>query len=166
MTGLKINKEGLNYKIPGLMKVIARFFILIPLVAGLIVGSCGRGEKGENRAKGVENDTTGSAIITFTALEHDFGKVEEGEKVGCIFTYSNTGDADLVITSATASCGCTEPKYDKKPLPPGGSGTIEVIFDTSGREGIQTKTVVVQSNAENKLIILRIISDVVREVKK
>jgi len=83
--------------------------------------------------------------------------------VGCIFTYTNTGDADLVISSASASCGCTVPKFDKKPVPPGRSGTIEVIFDTSGREGVQTKTVVVQSNAENNLVILRIIADVTKK---
>jgi hypothetical protein len=52
------------------------------------------------------------------------------------------------------------PKFSKKPVPPGEGGTIEVIFDTSGREGIQTKTVVVQSNAENNLVILRIMADV------
>jgi len=101
-------------------------------------------------------------VITFTNPEHDFGKVQAGEKVGCIFTYTNTGDADMVITSASASCGCTVPKYDKRPVPPGGSGTIEVVFDTSGREGIQTKTVVVQSNAENNIVILRIIADVTK----
>jgi hypothetical protein len=88
--------------------------------------------------------------------------VKAGEKVGCIFSYTNTGDADLVIASASASCGCTVPKYDKKPVPPGGSGTIEVVFDTSGREGVQAKTVVVQSNAENNIVILRIIADVTK----
>jgi hypothetical protein len=108
-------------------------------------------------------DTTGTAVITFKSLEHNFGQVKEGEKVGCIFTYTNTGDADLVLTAATASCGCTVPKYSKKPVPPGGTGTIEAIFDTSGREGIQTKTVVVQSNAENNMIILRIIAEVMTE---
>lgn len=102
-------------------------------------------------------------MLTFNKPEHDFGKVKAGEKVGCIFTYTNTGDADLVITSASASCGCTVPRFDKKPVPPGGAGTIEVIFDTSGREGIQTKTVVVQSNAENNLVILRIIADVTKK---
>lgn len=110
--------------------------------------------------KNMPSDTTGTAVLTFQKPDHDFGKVGAGEKVGCIFSYTNTGDADLVITSASASCGCTVPKYDRKPVPPGGTGTIEVVFDTSGREGLQTKTVVVQSNAENNLVILRIIADV------
>lgn len=130
------------------------------VAAGLLSASCGRNSSGaQNKAA---SDTTGTAVLTFSAPEHDFGKVKAGEKIGCIFSYTNTGDADLAIASASASCGCTVPKYDKKPVPPGGSGTIEVIFDTSGREGMQTKTVVVQSNAKNNLVILRIIADVTK----
>ncbi len=137
--------------------------ILTLIMAGMIAMacltvSCGRNSSGA--AKNTPADTTGTPVLTFKSSEHIFGKVKAGEKVGCIFTFTNTGDADLVIASATASCGCTVPKYDKRPVPPGSSGTVEVSFDTSGREGLQTKTVVVQSNAENKLVILRIIAEV------
>lgn len=132
----------------------------VTVATAVLAASCGRSQQGTG--KNQLTDTTGTALLTFSNPEHDFGKVGAGEKVGCIFTYTNTGDADLVITSASASCGCTVPKFDKKPVPPGGSGTIEVVFDTSGREGIQTKTVVVQSNAENNLVILRIIADVAK----
>lgn len=130
------------------------------VTAALLTGACGRNRSLAGNI--APSDTTGTAVLTFAAPEHSFGTVMEGEKVGCIFTFTNTGDADLVISSASASCGCTVPKFDKKPVPPGRSGTIEVIFDTSGREGVQTKTVVVQSNAENNLVILRIIADVTK----
>lgn len=143
-----------------IMKNIVTFLLTLLIAASLLSGSCGRTRSGQ--AGSALSDTTGAAVLTFNKPEHDFGKVKAGEKVGCIFTYTNTGDADLVITSASASCGCTVPRFDKKPVPPGGAGTIEVIFDTSGREGIQTKTVVVQSNAGNNLVILRIIADVLK----
>jgi len=142
------------------MKSSITSFMAVVMVAAIITGSCGRSQQGAG--KNQLSDTTGTAMLTFANPEHDFGKVKAGEKVGCIFTYSNTGNADLVITSASASCGCTVPKYDKRPVPPGGSGTMEVVFDTSGREGLQTKTVVVQSNAENNLVILRIIADITK----
>jgi hypothetical protein len=141
-----------------------RIFTYISVAAGLAAAlftSCGRGSSGEG--KNMPSDTTGTAVITFQSLEHNFGAVKAGEKVGCIFPFTNTGDADLVLTSVTASCGCTAPKYNKKPVAPGEKGTVEVIFDTSGREGIQTKTVVVQSNAENNLVILRFIAEVKTE---
>ena len=140
------------------MKRSLTYILAFILAATLFSASCGRSSSGE--MKNIPSDTTGTAVLTFQKPDHDFGKVGAGEKVGCIFSYTNTGDADLVITSASASCGCTVPKYNRKPVPPGGTGTIEVVFDTSGREGLQTKTVVVQSNAENNLVILRIIADV------
>ncbi len=142
------------------MKKVITYLMAGLMVAAMLTGSCGQSQAGQ--AKNVSSDTTGTAMLTFNSPEHDFGKVKAGERVGCIFTYTNSGDADLIITSASASCGCTVPKYDKKPVPPGGTGTIEVVFDTSGREGLQTKTVVVQSNAENNIVILRIIADVIK----
>lgn len=103
----------------------------------------------------------GKAVITFTSYEHDFGKIAEGEKVGCIFKFTNTGTSDLVVASASSSCGCTVPKYDVKPISPGKSGTLEVMFDATGRSGIQTKTVTVKSNADVPVVILKITADVV-----
>ncbi len=145
------------------MKNVITYLMAGLMASAFLTGSCGRNQSGP--AKNVPSDTTGTAMLTFNAPEHDFGKVKAGERVGCIFTYTNSGDTDLVITSASASCGSTVPKYYRKPVPPGGTGTIEVIFDTSGREGLQTKTVVVQSNAENNLVILRIIADVIKNSK-
>jgi len=143
------------------MKQIFTYISIAGWLAVVLFASCGRNSTAGG--KNIPSDTTGTAVITFKALEHNFGTVKEGERVGCIFPFTNTGDADLVLTSATASCGCTAPKYSKKPVAPGESGTVEVVFDTSGRDGIQTKTVVVQSNAGNNLVILRIIAEVKKE---
>ncbi len=56
--------------------------------------------------------TEGKPELEFNSYEHDFGKVVEGEKVSYTFTFENKGKSDLVISSATTSCGCTIPKYD------------------------------------------------------
>ena len=104
---------------------------------------------------------TGSARMVFKEYEHHFGQVTEGEKVGFIFSFENTGTSDLIIKSASATCGCTVPKFEKKPVRPGDKGTLEVVFDTSGREGLQTKTVVVSTNASIPEIILKISAEVI-----
>lgn len=143
------------------MKKEVNYILALVVAVTMFSTSCQQSARGG--AGRMQQDTTGIAIITFQTPDHNFGNVKAGEKVGCIFSYTNTGDADLVITAASASCGCTVPKYDRKPVAPGASGTIEVVFDTSGREGLQTKTVVVQSNAENNLVILRIIAEVVNK---
>ena len=107
-----------------------------------------------------DNENIGPEI-TFDILEHDFGKVRVGEKVGWYFKYRNTGDKPLIITSANASCGCTVPEYQKEPLAPGQEGLIKVVFDTSGRSGKQTKTVTIESNAPQMTTLLRVKAEIV-----
>lgn len=109
----------------------------------------------------MQSSPSDTASIFFREYEHDFGKIAEGEKVGCVFTFENRGTAPLVVNSAVTSCGCTVPKFDKKPVPPGGTGILEVIFDSSGRGGVQTKTITVKSNATKPLVLLRITGEVV-----
>jgi hypothetical protein len=105
--------------------------------------------------------STDTAVISFREYEHDFGKIAAGEKVACIFTFENKGKGPLVIKSVTSSCGCTVPKYDTKPIPTGGTGIVEVVFDSSGRNGIQTKTITVSSNASKPVVLLKISGDVI-----
>lgn len=48
----------------------------------------------------------------------ELGKVkEQGGPVSCEFVFTNTGDANLVIIDAKATCGCTRPEYPKIRLP-------------------------------------------------
>jgi hypothetical protein len=39
------------------------------------------------------------------------------------------------------------PDYPHEPIAPGASGVIKVIFDTSGKVGVQNKQVIIASNA-------------------
>jgi hypothetical protein len=129
------------------------------LVITILVG-CG-GKKGKEAAgENLQGADTGKAIITFTEYDHNFGMVKEGEKVGCIFTFTNTGTSDLVIKSASTSCGCTVPKYSRKPVHPGESGTLEVVFNTSGINGYQIKSISVNSNAITPVVVLLIKAEV------
>ena len=52
-------------------------------------------------------------VMTFGKKEHNFGVINEGDKVETYFTFTNTGDADLIISNASGSCGCTVPDYPK-----------------------------------------------------
>ena len=129
-------------------------------VAILIISACnGKGRKAGANSENQPADT-GKAVISFAEYEHNFGSVNEGEKVGCIFSFTNTGTSALVIHSATTSCGCTVSKYNSKPIPPGNSGTLEVVFDTEGRSGLQSKTITVNSNAVVPVVLLKIIAEI------
>lgn len=135
-----------------------RTIVLYLVLLAFAVACSGNGEGGKIEPGNIEN--SGTPELTFSKIEHDFGSITEGEKVGTIFSFTNNGDGDLIIASAATSCGCTVPKYSKEPVPPGGTGTVEVVFDSSNREGKQTKTVTVRSNASTPVIILRISADI------
>ena len=111
--------------------------VFVIAIVTFFISACNQkhaGTAGENRSTVTENTAradTGHARIQFKAYQHDFGNMVEGEIVSYIFTFTNTGTAPLLISSASASCGCTVPKYSKKPVQPGDSGELEV-FLTAG----------------------------------
>jgi hypothetical protein len=138
-------------------KIISTWFVILLITAS----GCGNFKKNNATDSGLQKNDTGTAKIIFKEYEHNFGKVTEGEKIAYEFSFVNQGTANLVLTAATTTCGCTVPKYDTKPISPGKEGTIEVVFDTSGRNGIQTKTITVKSNASTPVVLLKIVSEVV-----
>ena len=85
-------------------------------------------------------------VMTFDAMEHDFGTVVDGEKVAFSFHFKNPGNADLLIRHCQASCGCTVPEWPKEPVAPGEDGYIAVTFDSHGKSGTIHKTVSIISN--------------------
>lgn len=79
---------------------------------------------------------------------YNFGKVKDGAKVVYNFRFENTGEHPLVISAASASCGCTVPEKPEHPIAPGEVATIKVVFDSKGRVGPVHKEVFVSSNAQ------------------
>jgi len=100
--------------------------------------------------------------ITFQEEEFDFGDINAGDIVTHIFKFKNSGDAPLIIESATASCGCTVPKWPKEPIPPGGESEIEVRYDSKNKAGIQQKTVTIRANTQPNITKLTINSNVIK----
>jgi hypothetical protein len=96
------------------------------------------------------------AVMTFDKTFHDFGQITQGTPQQTVFTFTNTGDAPLIITDATSSCGCTIPDYPKNtPIAPGQQGKMVVNFNGSGQNQV-TKTINVQANTANGSELLKI----------
>lgn len=72
-------------------------------------------------------------IMSFDRRSHDFGKVKRGEKKETEFVFTNTGNAPLEIDIVSA-CECTTTDYPIRPILPGQSGSIKVIFDSTEKE--------------------------------
>jgi len=99
--------------------------------------------------------------IKFDEEEFDFGKIIQGEKVSHSFFFRNTGNKNLIISSASGSCGCTVPEWPKEPILPGQSNKIEVIFSSEGKSGYQEKTVTVVTNCEPSTRVIRIKCEII-----
>jgi len=136
--------------------------ILIVMI--LVVLSCGRQNGSQVQGSRIfeesGQDVQGEPVMLFDTLIHDFGTIIEGERVVCYFDYTNSGEADLLITAVEATCGCTTPDWSSEPLGPGQSETLEIIFDAASRSGEQRKLVTVKSNASNHLVRLTIRANV------
>ncbi|WP_207427220.1 DUF1573 domain-containing protein [Pedobacter sp. SYSU D00535] len=94
-----------------------------------------------------EQSAENAPVIKYENDTYDFGKATDGEKVAYDFKFTNTGKTPLIISNASATCGCTVPDYPREPIPPGASAAIKVVFDTANKTGMQRKVVTITSNA-------------------
>ena len=99
--------------------------------------------------------------IKFEEEEHDFGRITQGEKVSFAFKFKNTGNSNLIITSAAGSCGCTIPEWPKEPILPGKEGKVNVVFSSEGKSGIQEKTITIVTNCEPSTRIVKIKTEII-----
>ncbi len=89
-----------------------------------------------------------TTTVEWSETEFDYGTVDQGEKVNHNYKFTNTGSEPLIISNAKGSCGCTVPSWPKDPIPPGGSGEIQVQFDSKGKKGVQSKRVTITANTD------------------
>ena len=114
-----------------------------------------------NSAEGFDSNKK-TALVKFNKTEHDFGYVIKGEVVTYSFKITNTGNADLLISEVSTSCGCTVSKYPVDPIKPGETKKIKAIFDSEDRIGFQNKRITVLTNATPARYILKIQAEVVK----
>jgi outer membrane murein-binding lipoprotein Lpp len=91
-------------------------------------------------------DPSTLGAFQFEEMEYDFGNINEGQVVEHIFSFTNNGQAPLVISNITASCGCTSPDWTKTPVMPGDEGFVKVVFNSAAKSGAQAPTVTIQAN--------------------
>ena len=116
---------------------------------------------------GVYGDTALSEI-KFDTTVHNFGTFPESKSVvTCKFTFTNVGNAPLIINQAIASCGCTVPSYTEKPIAPGAKGEISVTYNGKGRyPGYFKKIITTRSNAKTHLVRLYIEGNMTEDAQK
>lgn len=130
----------------------------LSLFAAAVLPLCG--------SNAVEGEDEKYPEITFEKTTHDFGLFdrEHGDKV-CWFVFTNTGDKELLILSASSSCGCTVPEYPKTAIMPGMKDSIKVSYGGSTRRvGKMKKTISLTTNCKINSTYLYITGEMVEEL--
>jgi hypothetical protein len=130
------------------VKGIIVFFLLI------VCTSC-KGDRNVSTKDGKLSE------MVFTKSKFDFGAVNQGDIVSTTFEFVNSGKNDLMITNAVGSCGCTVPNFPKNAIKPSEKGVIKVSFNSTGKSGIQHKTVMLTVNTKKGVEVIQIKANVI-----
>lgn len=107
---------------------------------------------------GEENTVQKNTIYTTAEVEQteiELKNTKIQEISVATFILKNTGDVPLLIKNISASCGCTVPEWDKKPINPGEKTEIKVKV-TPDVTGHFRKTVTVFCNTKKGSISLSV----------
>ncbi len=134
------------------------------ILAGTSLVACNQTKSNDTeQAAGTTTTVYANApVMKFEFESHDFGKVKAGDKVTYEFNFTNTGQTPLIISNATASCGCTVPEWPKAPVQPGQGGKIKVTFDSANKEGLQDKQITVTANTSPAQNVVHLIGEVLK----
>ncbi len=142
--------------------------IFLIALAGIAFSSCQSNTANENNSTSAASEVTApvssvdAAVLTFEKNSYDFGKIKQGESIQYDFKFKNTGKTPLIISNAVATCGCTVPEPPKDPILPGAEGIIKVVFDSTGKIGMQDKIVTITSNGNPAVNEVHMIGEVVQ----
>ena len=130
--------------------------LFILLMAGGLLAACNQNDAKSNTAKkglltaenAIQDSVNYTTIQWLDSMHQDLGKVTQGQQVEVSWRFKNTGNKPLIVTNATASCGCTVAEKPEEPVAPGENGVIKAKFDSNGRENEQHKEVYVTANTQ------------------
>ncbi len=87
--------------------------------------------------------TDGKSIIKITPSRFDFGRIKQHVPAECFFILKNISKAPVIVERSWGSCGCATPDRITKPIMPGDSAKLKVVYDAE-TIGSFTKTIFIQ----------------------
>ena len=152
-----------------------RIAILATCIALVSLGACNETSKSDDSKVEITTDLINNnataeegAVVNdedapkfeFEETVMQFGEISQGEKVKRLFTFTNVGKTNLIISDAKGSCGCTVPLWPRNRIAPGEEGEIEVVFNSNGKSGHIKNTVTLVANTVPNVMVLAIEGDV------
>lgn len=97
------------------------------------------------------------APISFDKTVHDFGQVSQNAgPLSCTFTVTNTSEEPLTVFAVVSSCGCTEVRWTRETIQPGGKGEITATYSNDEGPTYFDKTLTVYTSAQKKATVLHL----------
>ena len=90
----------------------------------------------------------GKGIIEFQETMLNAGKIPLHAKHEFRFPFRNTGEEPVIIAHVSSTCGCATPEWNRRPVLPGETDTIKVVFNAD-KYGNFVRSIFVQSTAQN-----------------
>lgn len=92
-------------------------------------------------------------IAKYESTIIDMGEIPQNVPKTAEFKLTNNGKEPLIISTAKASCGCTNLKYSNEPILPGKSATVSATYNAAAM-GAFHKTLTVTTNADPNPVVL------------
>jgi peptidoglycan-associated lipoprotein len=102
-------------------------------------------EKERKEKEKKEREALKKPKIEFDSPSANFGRIKKGDKRTHVYTFKNTGDADLKI-EMVSGCECSTFEWPTRPIKPGQKSEIKMVFDSKDESGPQDKTLDVIHN--------------------
>ena len=83
------------------------------------------------------------SIVKITPSRFDFGRIKQRVPAECFFVIINIRKAPVIVERSWGSCGCATPDRITKPIMPGDSAKLKVVYDAE-TIGSFTKTIFIQ----------------------
>ena len=126
--------------------------LIIPLFAILQANSQTQTATATASAKAAVNPN--APIAKWDKMLIDMGEIPKDIPKTAEFTLTNDGKQPLIISSAKASCGCTNMKYSSEPILPGKTSLVSATYNAAA-PGAFTKQVTVITNADPNPVVLQ-----------
>lgn len=132
-------------------------YVLVLLLFSTLFLSCNKNAQPSSNEQQTEKETLERPYLSVQE-SYDFGTLSKKEVSMKEFEINiqNTGNEILVINKADVTCGCMRTEFTKSPIKKGENGKINVKINTKNQNGIFSKPIIISSNAQNNVVIVRI----------
>ncbi len=104
------------------------------------------------------NDPLPDGVLAWSSLIQTTNAAADQEQAHFDFSFTNVSSGNVVVLSAHASCGCTQPELPPLPwiIPPGGKGEFSATVNLEGKAGTLFKSITVSTDKGSKDLYMRI----------